>query len=434
MYRYTGINPAGFQIRGELLAASVEATDAELLGINVVPLRCRVVSRQRIEPVLPSTPGLDVLRHCLCRWVVGAELSRESSHHALEVFNLPTRQLQVFTEDLAHLLHAGLPLNSALEQIQHTARTSILANFASRLHQLVTEGCRFSEALQKLRGSVPEEYANVIEVAETRGELASELSRLAALMQARAQFRRRLRRAISYPLLVLCLLALLVAFLVSVVIPSLAAFMQELDQVMPWHTQALIRVCEALRTHGAWIVLFLLLLGVLFTLVRRLSQQFRLFSDGCVLRIPVIGPLLMDWHATRFSRDLAALCESGIDLLAALRIVEPVTANHYLWANTRVIRLQVEDGVGLAGAMRSSGLFAQDCLQLMRLAEVSGRYIDALQQVQKLTAQRLVARVDRIERSVGPLMMVVTGLLILWIIVSVIEPIYSSAINAGGML
>ena len=70
----------------------------------------------------------------------------------------------------------------------------------------------------------------------------------------------------------------------------------------------------------------------------------------------------------------------------------------------------------------------------MRLAEVSGRYIDALQQVQKLTAQRLVARVDRIERSVGPLMMVVTGLLILWIIVSVIEPIYSSAISAGGML
>lgn len=431
LYRYTGINPAGFRINGELLAASTDEASAALSQINVVLLRCRAVSTQDAvqSGVAVLTRWLQQALPAESAWPVGLRAGRPATRVALS-----TRQLLQFTLDVASLLEAGLPLVTALQQVQYASTNAKVNLFAARLQQYISEGFSFSTALRRFGNTVPAGYASVVEVAENRGALGPELIRLAQQMESRLLFQQRIKRAIAYPLLVLSLLGLLVAFLVSTVIPSLGDFMQELDQVMPWHTQALINLCDWLRFQAPMLLLVLVMVVVAVLLARRVHRGFRLWSDGYWLRVPVVGPLMLDWHTVQFARDLASLSSAGIDLLSALKLVEVVSFNHHLWANTRVIRLQVEEGIALQGAMRSSGLFATDCLQLVRLAEASGHYADALHQVEKLATRRLTTRIERIERSVGPLMMLVTGLLILWIIVSVIEPVYTSAINAGGLL
>ena len=431
LYCYTGVNPAGFRISGELLATSTEEAKADLAQINVVLLRCRAVSDRARVP----SGGTDLgrgLRHfvpAVFGWPSGPP-SRSLSTSV----KLSSRQLLRFTRDVASLLEAGLPLTSALQQVQFASSHTQVNLFAASLQQHISEGLAFSAALRCFANTIPAEYPTVIEVAEHRGALGPELLRLAQQIESRLLFQQRMKRALAYPVIVLVLLGLLVAFLVATVIPSLGAFMRELDQEMPWHTQALINLCEWIRIQAPLTLLALVLLFVVVLVMRHLHAGFRLRSDGYLLKVPVVGSLILDWHAVQFTRDLASLSSSGIDLLSALKLVETVHSNHHLWANTCVIRLQVEEGVTLAGAMRSSGLFATDCLQLVRLAEASGNYVSALEQVKKLSTRRLTARIETIERSVGPLMMLVTGFLILWIIVSVIEPIYSSAINAGGLL
>ena len=425
VFRYTAINPAGFRIHGELLAATVDEACVALSQINVVPLRCKVVGLSHVSLLATVVMQLEALvtRYLPVVTLTTASPARVSEH-----------LLQQFTADLATLLQTGLPLTSAVEQIGLANGDVRISKLAFALKLSITEGLTFSQALRQFPGVVPAYYISVIEVAESSGKLDQELAKLAAQIQSRLQFRQRIRRAMTYPSLVLLLLALLVAFLVSVVIPSLGAFMQELDQGMPWYTQMLMDLSDWLRSYAPSTVLALLFLLAATAMLRRVHAGFRLFSDQSLLRVPLLGSLLLDWHTARFCRDLASLYSTGIDLLSALKIVEPAGVNRYLQVNTLVIRRQVEEGVALAGAMRSSGLFAADCLQLMRLAEASGNYTDALQQVARLATTRLSNRIESIERSVGPLMMLVTGLLILWIIVSVIEPIYNTAISAGGVL
>lgn len=425
VYRYSGINPAGFRVQGELLAATVDEACLSLSQINVVPSHCAEMRSPHLSVFAWVKNPLQQLCLPACRVVL------PGFGHSLRVSEL---QLQQFSADLASLLKAGLPLVTALEQIELANSDACINRLAFSLKLSITEGFSFSQALHQYPDAVANYYTSVIEVAESSGRLAEELAALALQIESRMQFQQRIRRAMAYPSLVLLLLALLVAFLVSVVIPSLASFMQELNQSMPWHTRMLIGLCDWLRVYAPVVLLalFVLLSGFLF--LRRAHLGFRLLGDQGLLKMPIVGSLLRDWHTARFCRDLASLYGSGIDLLSALKIVEPVSINRYLQLNTLLIRRQVEEGVALAGAMRSSGLFAADCLHLMRLAEASGNYGDALQQVAALSGKRLSNRIDTIERSVGPLMMTITGLLILWIIVSVIEPIYSTAISAGGML
>ncbi len=424
-YRYTGVNPAGFRIHGEMLAATSDEACHALAQINITPLRCHSGD---VAGVSFSSTMVSLLRSHWLSKTGDIEVSHGTPSRVTE------QQLQQFTADLASLLKARLPLTHALEQIGHASNSVKISKLAIGLKISISEGFAFSSALRQFPGFVPTYYSSVIEVAENSGQLDQELAKLSAQISSRLQFRQRIRRAITYPSLVLLLLGLLVAFLVSIVIPSLSEFMQELDQGLPWHTQLLIDLSGGLRQYAPVSLAIMLMLFVACYGLRRIHAGFCLHTDHCLLRLPVIGALLSDWHAARFCRDMASLYSSGIDLLAALKVVESVSGNRYLDINTSVVRRQVEEGVALAGAMRSSGLFSADCLQLMTLAEVSGSYADALDQVAVLAGNRLTHRIATIERSVGPLMMVVTGLLILWIIVSVIEPIYSTAIRAGGML
>lgn len=407
MYCYSGVNPAGFRIRGEMVAASVEAAERFLADINVLPIECRQLKQK------PLRIGY------LFNW----------SKPLISLL-----ELQRLTQDIALLLKSGLPLTQALQQTQRSSNNARVVEFTRQLHQSIAEGSSFAAALRQFPAVVPIRYWRVVEVAEVSGELGGELSKLAHDLEAQRIFRQRIRGAVAYPLLVLTLLVGLIAFLVSVVIPSLGDFMRELGQVMPWHTALLVSVCDSIRQRGLYVLAAIAVCIVAMALLRVGSPRFRLLTDRYLLSLPVVGSLTREWFVVRYSRDLASLIRSGIDLLDALVMLEATSNNRFLYLNTRVVRQQVADGIALAGGMRSTGLFAADYLQLLSLAEVSGHYADALEQIDSVSDARLTRRLDVIERSVGPLMMLVTGLLILWIILSVIAPIYSSAITAGGLL
>jgi len=208
---------------------------------------------------------------------------------------------------------------------------------------------------------------------------------LAEQIGSRHQMQNRMRRALIYPLLVLLVLLGLVTFLVSVVIPSLAEFMLELDQSLPWHTRWLVGWCSWMRHYAPWLLLATAGLLSLLVLLRNRSGSFRLHTDRYLVTSRFPGCLIRDWFAAGFTHDLAALHGAGVALLPALNSTESLSRNRYIVLNLRLIMRQVNDGIGLAGAMRSTGLFNADCLHLILLAEKSGDYAKGLVQAEQLS-------------------------------------------------
>jgi len=410
VYRYSGVNPAGFRVQGEMQAQSPDATLRLLSRINLLAVSCREVNR------LP-TP-----------------VQRIASYLSRQPVTLSTQELEQLTRDVAVLLHAGLPLTMALEHAGLVAGQSRVASFAHAVVAHLNEGESLSGALRRFPHALPARYCHIVEVAEASGRLPAELLRLAEQIGSRHQMQNRMRRALIYPLLVLLVLLGLVTFLVSVVIPSLAEFMLELDQSLPWHTRWLVGWCSWMRHYAPWLLLATAGLLSLLVLLRNRSGSFRLHTDRYLVTSRFPGCLIRDWFAAGFTHDLAALHGAGVALLPALNSTESLSRNRYIVLNLRLIMRQVNDGIGLAGAMRSTGLFNADCLHLILLAEKSGDYAKGLVQAEQLSGKRLMRRLEHLERAVGPVMMVVTGLLILWIIVSVVSPVYTSAITAGGVL
>jgi len=402
-YRYKAINRVGGTVTGDLNAVDTAAVAHMLTQWNLQPLRIK--RRRQAGPIqrLLAISRDDVMTGLLA--------------------------------DLADLLASGLPLDKALRQLCLSSNWRV-AEIAEELGQKINRGSSFSQALWQ-GGWLDEPACRLIEVAETSAVLGDGLLSVVTNRRASRAFRKRLWRVCAYPLLMIVVLLFLLVFLLLSVLPSLVDFLSGLDQPLPYSVSLVTAATEKLSATAVAGFVTLLLMPVLLLWLPALvsvPDMLRHSRDKVLVNLPLLGRLLVLSFRVQYSRELSTFTKAGLDLVPALASIADSTANSYIKRNTEVIVDEIQDGLPLATAMRCSGLFSKPCIHVVAMGESTGDYGEPFEKLQSINNAAISQWFERIERRVGPVLLAIAGLLILWIVVVVISPMYRVALGVGTAL
>jgi type II secretory pathway component PulF len=237
------------------------------------------------------------------------------------------RDLLAFTQMLATLVEAGLPLDRALAILEELATQPKIRVLVADLLRSVRGGTSLSEALAKHHPRpFSRLYVNMVRAGEKGGVLEVTLRRLAEFLESRAAFMEAIVSALAYPLVITTVGAGAIVFLMTFVIPRFATIFADLGQAIPLPTQILLSVSAGLRDYW-WIGALLVVGAVLAWRMWTGSDEGRLQWDHTILRAPIVGRLSLKVETARFTRTLGTMLKSGVPVLGALAVVGDTMTN-----------------------------------------------------------------------------------------------------------
>ena len=374
-----------------------------------------------------------------------ASLQADSERHARQLLReqgLFARQLQVqgtaqvlprrqrvsraqlceLTRQLATLTGAGIALVDALATLERQLVEPALRNLLVGVRGALAEGLGLARSLARQGGVFSALYCALVEAGERSGRLAQVLERLADHLEQVQRQQHKARTALIYPCVLMGVSLAVVVGLMSFVVPKLTEQFAHSGQSLPLITRLLIGTSEALVLAGPW----LLGAGVLGAVgVARLLRQphWCLRRDDLLLRLPRIGALLRVLESARLSRSLAILAGSGVPLLEALQVATATLENRRIRLAMERVQGDVQSGVSLHRALDASGQFPPMLLNMVASGEASGTLPDMLERVADNQERGFARQVDLLLALFEPLMILLMGAVVLFIVLAVLLPI-----------
>src|SRR5213082_2976226 len=355
-FAYRARNAQGGLVEGVLDCADRAVAIRQIELQQYIPIRIDVVGA---EPKISS------------RDVAGPAPARQA-------LKIPHGQLLVFTEQLAHLLQAGMTLDEGLSILEKRLKQPRVQQMTHTLHQALVDGRSFSQALSDLPRIFPPLYVNLVAAGEASGALPQILLRLVKhLMQAK-ELRDRVQQALIYPAFLALAGAVLVTIFITFMVPQLTGFMAQTGGALPLPTRILLQVHHAIT--GYWWAGILAVIGAVVgfrAFVR--AEEGRIAWDRFRLLIPGYGGVIRHRYYAQFSRTLGTLMENGVPLLRSLDLVTEIAGNRFLEKKLGEVRRAVIDGATLSTALQHQKLFPDLFTDMMAVGEQTRKELLMLQ-------------------------------------------------------
>jgi type II secretory pathway component PulF len=336
---------------------------------------------------------------------------------------IPHGQLLVFTEQLAHLLQAGMTLDEGLSVLEKRLKQPRVQLMTHSLHQALVDGRSFSQALSELPRIFPPLYVNLVAAGEASGALPQILLRVVkSLMQAK-ELRDRVQAALIYPAFLALAGAVLITIFITFMVPQLSGFMAQTGGALPLPTRILMHIHHAIT--GYWWVGVLAGISAVVgfrALVR--SDEGRIGWDRFQLMIPGYGRVIRHRYYAQFSRTLGTLIENGIPLLRALDLVTEIAGNRFLEQKLGDVRKAVIDGATLSAALQSQKLFPDLFTDMMSVGEQTGHFAETMQAIADVYERELDKTVGLISQLIPPVIIVVIAVLVGLVVFSILSAVF----------
>lgn len=355
-------------------------------------------------------------------------LKEEKSNTMTDLVNkfrgVPAHDKIVFTRQLSTMIASGLPINQALRILGNQADNDYFGTVILDVAQQIDGGSSFSESLEAYEQIFGRLYLSLVRAGEASGNLDNILSRLADTMEADDDFNSKVRGAMIYPLIIVLVMVGVLAIMFLFVIPRLAELYEELDAELPFMTRVLVGFSEFMVSF--WWVIILLGVGGYY-LIRKLSEQpeIELQLNQLQLKAPVFGPLLTEVQLTSFTRTLSMLVSSGIPLLEALDISKETLTNRVYKDAAEETSAMVEKGKPLAEAFKYHEEFPALLGEMVAVGEQTGKVDEVLLKISAYFETQATRKTDNLASAIEPIVMVVLGVLVGFLVISLILPIYS---------
>ena len=340
-----------------------------------------------------------------------------------ENLKIPHGQLLVFTEQLAHLLQAGMTLDEGLSVLEKRLKQPRVQQMTHTLHQALVDGRSFSQALSELPRIFPPLYVNLVAAGEASGALPQILLRVVkSLMQAK-ELRDRVQQALIYPAFLALAGAVLVTIFITFMVPQLTGFMAQTGGALPLPTRILLQINHLIT--GYWWVGVLAGISAVVgfrALVR--SDEGRIGWDRFQLMIPGYGRVIRHRYYAQFSRTLGTLIENGIPLLRALDLVTEIAGNRFLEQKLGEVRKAVIDGATLSAALQAQKLFPDLFTDMMSVGEQTGHFAETMQAIADVYERELDKTVGLISQLIPPVIIVVIAALVGLVVFSILSAVF----------
>ena len=335
------------------------------------------------------------------------------------------RELLAFTQQLATLFEAGLPLDRGLTILEELAPTPRLKTIVTDLVHGVRGGASLSDALLRHHPRpFSRLYVNMVRAGEKGDVLEVTLRRLADFLEARAAFRDAIVSALAYPLVITLVGAGAIVFLLTFVIPRFATIFADLGQAIPLPTQILLSVSGAARAYW-WVAPPVVLAVVLLWRIWTSTTEGRLAWDQGILRMPIIGRLAIKIETARFTRTLGTMLKSGVPVLGAMAVVGDMMSNTAVANAVTRIAQDVKRGGTIAVSMREHTSFPPLAVHMVRVGEETGRLEEMLLKVAETFEADVRVELKRVIGLLEPIIILGMGVLVAFIVVAMLLAIFS---------
>ncbi|MEX2154271.1 MAG: type II secretion system F family protein [Gemmatimonadaceae bacterium] len=337
--------------------------------------------------------------------------------------SIDRKELLAFLEYMSGSVTAGLPLLTTLDDVPRRLRSPKLkAILAEVRHSIAEEGKSLSDALAQHPKAFPQLFIATIQAGEASGQLAFALQQLVEYLDWQENISSSVRQATMYPLVVLGAAGLLVAGLVGFVFPRILPILRLRNVDLPLPTKIIMTSSGFLNNH--WVALLVALaLSVVAVVMLRRTPRGRLFVDAAILRIPGLGPFLLEVYMARVVTYLGLFYRSGVDLLSSLRLVENMATNKIIGGVVRDARERITAGETMASAFGRSPLVPIVVMRSLALGETTGRLEESLERAKVYYAREIPAAVRRMITLIQPLMIITLGGIVLLVALAIMLPI-----------
>jgi type II secretory pathway component PulF len=333
------------------------------------------------------------------------------------------RQLATFTRQFATLLRAAIPYDGVLAMIFQQTSDPRFKNVLAEVRSQVMEGAYLADAMSRHPEYFPHMLASMARSGESSGNMTLIMTRLADYYENLARLRGRIASALVYPLFMMVFGMAVVVFMVTYIIPRITILLQSFGRELPLSTRILIGVSGAIT--GYWWLLLIVSGGAFYWLARflRTERGIRL-RDRLLLRIPVWNVLQRKMIVQRFAQTMATLLQSGVELKSALVIGADVMENRvYADAMRQVIEDVQSKGLPLAVALGRTPHFPEDVTQMIAIGEETAALDSMLANVSDRLAQEITTALEAATALFEPVMILIMGLVVGFIVVSVLLPL-----------
>ena len=347
-------------------------------------------------------------------------------------YKLPLGELALFTQQLASLLVAGLPLVQCLEALQDQTEDQVFRIVIRDVRLDISAGNSFSSAVKKFPNSFPNLFTSMVEAGEASGGLAEILGKVAGYFESTVKLTKKVKSAMTYPVAVIGLAVALVNVLLIFVIPVFADMFKDFGAKLPAPTQFLIDLSNFLKAYFFYLVAACY--GVYWAVGKFIATpKGRRAKDQFLVKAPIFGNLIHKIALSRFCRTYATLIRSGVPILRTLEIVASASNTVQIEDACDEVAKHVSQGGQVSEILASNEFFPPMMKHMVKAGEATGNVDGMMNKIADFYDVECEATVAALTSLIEPILIVFLGVVVGGIVMAMFLPIFQLGAVAGGL-
>jgi type IV pilus assembly protein PilC len=339
---------------------------------------------------------------------------------------VPRQDLINFCFHLEQLSSAGVPVIEGLVDLRESVENPRFREVVAGLVESIEGGRNLSQALAEFPEVFSKVFVSLVRSGEQTGKLPEVLRSLTETLKWEDELAEQTKKLMMYPVIVGGIVLLVTFFLMIYLVPQMVGFIRNMGQDIPWYTQALIFVSNVFVEYW-WAVLAVPVaawIGLKWAIKVNPAVEYAL--DRYRLAMPVLGPILRKIVLSRFASSFGMMYASGITVLDAIRSCEEIVGNKVLEVALRQVGQQIADGKAMTAAFEDVGLFPPLVIRMLKIGENTGKLDTSLLNVTYFYNREVRDAVGRAQAALQPLLTLVLGLILMWVMFAVLGPVYDT--------
>ncbi len=335
----------------------------------------------------------------------------------------------LFVKQLSLLMKAGIPILSALYIQRKQVKSKTMAKILNKIIFDVENGQYLATAMGRFKKVFGELTINIIAVSEISGTLSDDLSHLALTLKKQQSLKRKIISSSVYPIFIIFATLFITVMLVVFFFPKIIPVLKSINQQLPLTTRILINISDLLKNHGLLILSLLIFLALIIFLLFKI-KKLRFWRDNAIVMIPFIKRIVQAYNTANISRTLGLLQNSGVSVVRAFQIASHTTSNLAYKKGLCDIAEALSRGEKISVKMQKFPiLFPATMTEMVAVGESTGRLSETFLYVSDIFEEEMDNITKNLSTAVEPILLLLMGILVGFIAVSIITPIYGITQN-----
>lgn len=336
------------------------------------------------------------------------------------------RELISFCFHLDQMVRAGVPIIESLVDLRDSLDNPRFREILANVIESVEGGMQLSQALSGYPRIFDDVFVSLIQAGEKTGNLPQVLRELTESLKWQDELVEETKKLVTYPALLGLVVVVVTLFMMLYLVPKMVGFLKNMGQELPLHTQVLIVTSNFFVNYWYLVIAIPLALTAALTLSIRVSPGARQRFDALQLSLPWVGEILKKIILSRFAGVFAMMYASGITVLDSIRTTQGIVGNAFIREGLRRVEEGIIDGQSIATAFQKVGLFPPLVVRMLRVGENTGSLDVALANVSYFYTRDVRESIARVQSMIEPAMTMAVGLILGWVMLSVLGPIYDT--------